>query len=176
MVALGAAGLAGCGDRGTTTHSFVYAHDVPGHVQYAAAQGPVPVAIFRDPFPNDPANAAVLAAMQRRNPGPPVTFVNAVSDSGTGGYRVIVAFGTPPVIGCRTPAPSAPAPSPDRTDISAAFCTGDRLISEASASSGRIDAADSARLARLMQDLLSALMPYNNPDLQNTGGSGGGAM
>ncbi|HEX9464263.1 MAG TPA: hypothetical protein VGB82_16820 [Alphaproteobacteria bacterium] len=165
------AGLAGCSDQGTTTHSFVYAHDIPGHVQYAAANGPVPVAIFRDPFPNDPANAAVLAAMQHRNPGPPVTFVNATSAPGSGAYRVIVAFGTPRVAGCRAPAASAPAP--EGTDVSAAFCTGDHLISEAWASGGRIDTAEDPRFARLMQDLLSALMPYNDPSLNNTGGSGG---
>ena len=132
----------------------------------------MPVAVYRSPVADD----AVIAAMQRRNPGAPITFAHASAPAGsTSAYRIVVAFGAPPAVGC-SPAPAGEArPTPGRTDVSAAFCTGGRVLSEASASGPPIDAAEDPRLKRLMQDLLSALMPYNDPS-QNLSGSGGSGM
>jgi hypothetical protein len=134
----------------------------------------VPVVIARDPLPGDSADAAAIAAMQHRNPGPPITFASAAAPASVRApYRIIIAFGTPPVSGCATPAASDLRMGPGRTDVSAAFCLGTRVLSEATASGPRVQGPDDPQLARLMQDLLSALMPASDPSSQNGSGSGG---
>jgi hypothetical protein len=137
----------------------------------------VPVVIARDPFPGDSADAAAIAAMQHRNPGPPITFASAgVPASAPAPYRIIVAFGAPPVSGCAAPAASTLRMAPDRTDVSAVFCLGNRVLSEATVSGPHVQGPDDPQLARLMQDLLSALMPASDPASQNGSGGAGSGM
>lgn len=149
--------LAGC--AGTTTRTDIFTRDLRSHVSYAAATPPTGAIILNSPV--DP--AAVVAAMRGRNPGPPIAFV--LGPSPTSLYRVVVSFGAPP-LGSRnwcqaTNLAVAPAPA-GRTEVSAEFCVGAILLSEASASSRRIESAQDPRLQHLMSDLLEALMPYNN--------------
>lgn len=163
-------GLAGCTGGGVTTHSYVFNHDVRGHVEYAASHGPTQAVIYNSPIES----AAVISAMQGRNPGPPLTFVAAAADAP--GYRVVISFGPSPAgvdEFCRTSnVPPRPLPS-GRTEAAAVFCIGGTILSEASASADRIESSQDPRLARLMQDLLSALMPYNDPLYMNDSGDSG---
>jgi hypothetical protein len=162
-VAAAAATLLSACDGGVATRGYVYNRDIRAHVQYAAYASPTQLVIFNSPFDA----SAVTAAMQGRNPGPPITFSTG---PGTSGYRVVLVFGAPfPGTANICQAQSvgaAPAPA-DRTEISAVFCIGPALISEATASTSRIGSAQDPRLGRLMQDLVSALMPYNDPQSTN---------
>ncbi len=148
---------------------------MPSHVQYAAADGPVPVTVYNDPFPGADNDKSVVAAMQGRNPGPPLRFIEAGAGLNKAGYRVIIAFDSPPFSRCAA-APPPPAHPADRTNVSAAFCIGDQILSDAVASGGPADTPQDPRFARLMQDLLSALLPYYDPSSQNQSGGGSGAM
>jgi hypothetical protein len=162
MVAAGAAlaALAGCAG-GVSTQTDVVNRDLRGHIQYAAANGPTQIAIYNSPFDS----TAVLAAVQRRNPGPPMTFATTPSPAN---YRVMLLFGLIPSTNpCQSPAPAVPAPASDRMMVSAVFCIGTAEISEARAATAPIASAADPRFVRLMQDLLSALMPYNDPLYNN---------
>jgi len=153
---------------------------VPSHVQYAAADGPLPVTIFNDPFPGPDNDTGVIAAMQGRNPGPPLTFIAAGPGANMAGYRIILAFDAPAFSRCgAAPPPPSPSPAarpPARTRISAAFCLDNRILSDASADAGAIATPQDPHFARLIQDLLSALLPYYDPSSQNQSGGGSGAM
>jgi hypothetical protein len=147
--------LAGCAG-GVTTQAYVVSRDMRGHVDYATAHGPTQVVLHSSPFDT----AAVVAAMQGRNPGAPMTFGTGPSPQN---YRVLVLFGLWPAANpCQTPAPAFPPAGGGGTQVSAVFCIGQTEISEARASTGPIASAQDPHFARLMQDLLSALMPYND--------------
>lgn len=160
--------LAACAG-GASTHTYIFNRDLRGHVQYAAAYPPTPVAIFNSPVDAN----AVLAAMQGRNPGPPMTFT--MDPVAASSYRIVVSFGEPPVGPnnvCQVTSLMAPPASAGRTDVSAAFCVAGMLISQADAGSERLTSAQDPRLPRLMSDLLEALMPYNNPLYNNDASPG----
>ena len=146
-------------------------------MQYAAADGPVPVTIYNDPFPGPENDKAVISVMQGRNPGPPLTFIEAGRGANSAGYRVILAFDSPPFSRCgAAPPPQSSARAADRIEISAAFCIGDRILSDATAGTGAIASPQDPHFARLIQDLLTALLPYWDPTSQNQSGGGSGAM
>ena len=162
--ALTAAALAAC--TGVATQSYVVSKDLPAHVGYAAAQGPIPVAVVNNPFAGDKDNAGVLAAMQGQSHWPGVSF--ASSTGGNQGYLIVLRFGTPMASSaqyCRPDAPTSPAPA-GRTHIDAVFCVASHtmhLISQATADTDRIDSPQDPRFARLMSDLFDALLPSNDP-------------
>ena len=166
--------LTACSGGGVATQSYSYRADVPGHEQYAATLGPTPVAVYNSPY----ATADVIAAMQGRNPGPKLTFV-AAQESGTT-YRLVMVFGestAAPSTYCEATAVAA-APSPSgRLVVTAAFCSGKAIISDAVARTGAIASTQDPRFADVMSQLLSALLPRTaEPGIGDgeTGGSSGG--
>jgi hypothetical protein len=164
----GAALLAACSSGTVATSSYSYRSDVPGHEQYAASIGATPVAVYNSPYPNDD----VIAAMQGRTPGPQMTFVAKQDGSAT--YRVVMVFGeshAAPSTYCEAQAIAA-SPSPTgRLTITAAFCAGKSILSDAVARTNAIPSAHDPEFERTMTDLLSALMARNQP---TTGGDVGG--
>jgi hypothetical protein len=166
----GAALLAACTESPVATQSYSYREDVPGLEQHAASLGPTTVAIYNSPYPNDD----VIAAMQGRTPGPQMTFTAKPDASAT--YRVVMVFGeshAAPSTYCETPTVTA-SPSPSgRLTVTAAFCSGPTILSDAVARTNAIASAHDAEFGQLMGDLLSALLPRNNPLTSPTmGGSG----
>lgn len=167
--AAAAALLAACqGD--VATQSYAYRQDVPGHEQYAAAIGPTQVAVYNSPYPNDD----VIAAMQGRTPGPQMTFTAKPDAAAT--YRVVLVFGESheaPSTYCGAQAVTA-GPSPSgRLTVTAAFCAGPSILSDAVARTGAIPSAHDPEFARLMTDLLSSLLPRNGAPGIGDGGMGG---
>ena len=163
--------LAGC--SGVATQSYEYKADVPGSEQYAAALGSTPVAVYNSPY----AAADVVAAMQGRNPGPKLTFVAAQESSSA--YRIIVVFGEStqaPSTYCEATAVAA-SPSPNgRLAVTAAFCSGKSIISDAVARTSAIASTQDPHFADLMAQLLSALLPQTAiPGVNDGQTSGGGA-
>lgn len=158
--------LAGCAGGVTVTRNYIPQRGVPGHADYAVALGATPVVMLDNPFPPP----AVLAALQKNNPRPH-QFTAEPPASLEGGYRVLVAFDRLPAGGlgvCRGPftagAPAAaPAGAPTTTRVYGAFCLGPVLLSEAVATSPRISAPEDPLFARLMGDLIVALMPSRDP-------------
>lgn len=157
--------LAACTSGVSITHNYIPQRGVPGHADYAATQGMTPVIMLNSPYPSP----AVLAALQKNNPRP-LVFTSDAPASLKGGYRVLLAFEPMPTGGlyvCREPfetgASATARATASTTNVYGAFCLGPALISEAVASSPRIDAPNDPRLSRLMGDLLSALMPYRDP-------------
>lgn len=158
-----ASALSACESGVTVSQTYLAQRGVPGHADYAATQGATPVVMLNQPFPP----LTVAAAMQKNNPRP-LLFTTEPPASLQGGYRVLLAFGGRPAGGlyvCREPLAAAPAaatatPSAD-TSVYGAFCLGPALLSEAVASTPRIDSPADPRFGRMMGDLLSALMPMH---------------
>ena len=161
-----ATALGACANAVVVTRNYIPQRGVPGHADYAAALGPVPVVTVNSPFPAPAVLNALLTNDPRRHQftaEPPATL--------QGGYRVLLAFDRPVGGGlhvCRDPftgsAPApAPAAAPTRISVYGAFCLGPALLSEAVATAPRITTPDDPRLARLMGDLLIALMPFRDP-------------
>jgi hypothetical protein len=165
--------LSGCGGATvyTTYYDSLYS---PDEVTLAAANNPALAVIRANPFAADRDNAAVLAAMQGVNFGPRLRFTQTPRADDRYGYKVILDFGAPSpgAIACRLgPSPAVPRPT-DQLDVYAAFCVGDRLLSEASGSVGGVSGPDDPRLRRLIADLLVALTPPYDP--KRIGDEGGG--
>lgn len=167
-----AALLAGCADT-VATQSYRYRQDVPGHEQYAAAIGPTPVAIYNSPYPNDD----VIAAMQGRTAGPQMTFTAKPDGSST--YRVVLVFGeshAAPSTYCQAQTVTG-GPSPTgRLTITAAFCSGQAILSDAVARTSAIPSAHDPEFERTMTDLLSALLPRTPASGMGDGEFGGSGM
>jgi hypothetical protein len=154
-----------------TTQSYSYRGDVPGYQQYAAATGPVPVAVYNSPFDA----GAVIAAMQGHNPGPKLTFTAASASAAA--YRIVLVFGeshAAPSTYCEAQTVTG-GPSPNgRLTVTAAFCNGGRILSDAVARTNEIGSAQDPEFTRLMSDLLSALLPQNDPVSASDIGGGSG--
>lgn len=163
-VALGA-----CADGVSVSHTYIPQRGVPGHAQYAAAQGPTPVVVRNTPIPPP----MIVAALQKNNSRQDMVFTTDPPASMAAGYRVLLSFDDMPAGGlqiCREPlaaaaAPTAGAAPPATTSVYGAFCLGPVLLSESVVMSPRLDSPRDPRLARLMGDLLAAIMPAHElPD------------
>jgi hypothetical protein len=168
--AAGAALLAACSEGTVATSSYSYQEDVPGHEQYAASLGPTVVAVYNSPYPT----ADVVAAMQGRTPGAQLTFIAMPDPAAT--YRVILVFGeshAAPSTYCEATAVSS-SPSPTgRLTVTAAFCAGKSILSDAVARTNAIPSVHDPEFQSLMGDLLSALLPRSSPFTgTDMGGSG----
>lgn len=154
--------LASCADGVWVSRQYIPQRGVPGHADYAAALGPTPVVLVNSPFPP----AEVIAALGRNDPRPH-QFTADPPPSLEGGYRLVLAFDADPARsqGCRTAPPGAtpPAAPPARTSVHGLFCLGPALLSEAVATAPRIQSSGDPLFARLLGDLLSAMMPYRDP-------------
>ncbi len=164
-----AAMLAACADGVSVSYKHIPVRGVPGHADYAATQAPTPVVIRNAEFPPP----AIVAALHRNNPRQHLIFSTYPPASIERGYRLLLTFDDRPIGGpqaCReSAAAGAPAaatprnPARSSTSVYGVFRLGPTLLSEAMASGPRLDSAADSRLPRLMGDLLSALMPTNDP-------------
>lgn len=157
--------LGGCG--GSTVYSNYYNSSYsPDHVRFASAVGPTLAVIRDNPFPGDAGNAAVLAAMQERNYGPRLYFVQTPRPDDRYGYKVVMDFGsaTPSTTLCqRGPTPSSARAASGRVVVAAAFCIGDLLLSDATGAVEGVSGPDDPRFRRLIGDILVALTPPYDP-------------
>jgi hypothetical protein len=124
--------LAGCQSVITTTTSYdvLFRSGVLSEFGYAASAGEMPVVVVGNPFdiPKPTVDAAVIAAMQGRNRGSAVRFVEApaeIAQSGSG-YAVLMLLNSGPGIGadfaCARRASLAPPVTQGRTTLLAVFC------------------------------------------------------
>jgi hypothetical protein len=159
--------LSGCAGGSVISHSYYNSAYSPDHVQLAAASGMAVAVIRNNPFPADRDNAGVVAAMQRRNLGPRITFSQTPRPDDKYGYRVILDFRPPgpdTTYQClAAPAPAAATPPAGRIDVTGSFCVGDRSLTEASGSVDGAGGPEDARFQRLIGDIMVALTPINDP-------------
>jgi hypothetical protein len=167
MVALGTAlGLCACADTSIVHRSYYDSAYSPDHVMLAAASGTALAVIRNDPFPTDRDNAGVLAAMQGRNIGPRIYFSQTPQPDDLYGYKVVMSFGGD--LDYRTqctasPTPPSPTPPGGPISVNAAFCVGDRLLTDATGSIGRASGPDDPNFHRLIGDMIVALTPPYDP-------------
>jgi len=156
--------LAACAGSVSVSRNYIPQAGVPGHADYAATRGPTPVVMLNNPFPPP----TIVAALQKNNPRQHLVFTTDPPASLAGGYRVLLAFDGMPAGDlqvCQGPPAAAPNADPARasTSVYAAFCLGPRLLSEAVATAPKFDSERDPGLARLMGDLLVAIMPSRDP-------------
>ena len=176
IVALGAA-LCGCAGTLVSSDYYNSAYS-PGQITLAAASGPSLAVIRNNPFPEDRNNEGVLAAMQGRNLGPRMYFTQTPRPDDKYGYKVILSFNGVSSAGESSYSPSSgyspfgysaqcqarPTPpsrgrTTDYISVTGAFCVGDLLLTDASASVGSATGPDDPRFQRLIGDMMVALTP-----------------
>jgi hypothetical protein len=166
--------LCGCAGASVVSHSYYNSAYSPDHVQLAAASGTATAVIRNNPFPADRDNAGVIAAMQGRNFGPRLYFGPTARPDDKYGYRVILDFGAPgphgayQCVGEATAPLSAPQPGP--IDVTATFCVGDRLLTDAAGTVGGATGPDDPRFRQLIGDIMVALTPPYDPSRGNCSG------
>lgn len=146
----------------TISQQYFPQSGVPSHADYAASLGPTPVLMRNSPAPP----ASVIAALQQNNPRQKMAFTSEPLASGSSGYRVLLAFDEPAAGGmqiCRDSFTGAAATANAATTrVYGAFCVGTMLLSEATATAPRLSGPTDPLLARIMGDLVLALMPAND--------------
>jgi hypothetical protein len=159
--------LSGCAGASVISHNYYSSAYSPDHVQLAAASGTAIAAIRNNPFPGDHGNAGVLAAMQGRNLGPRMYFSQTPRPDDKYGYKVILDFGPPgpnsayQCQGESTPPANSPPAGP--IDVTATFCVGDRLLTDASGTVSGATGPDDPRFRQLIGDVMVALTPPYDP-------------
>lgn len=157
-------------------HNYYSSGYSPSHVELAAASGPALAVIRNDPFPTDRNNEGVVAAMQGRNYGPKIYFTQTPRPDDKYGYKVVMNFGAEeagstyaPISNgayniCQTESTgSSVVPATGDVMVSAAFCVGDRLLTDATASIGGASGPDDPRFQRFIGDVMVALTPIYIP-------------
>jgi hypothetical protein len=171
MVLLGAGvGLCACTDTSIIHRSYYNSAYTPSHVQLAAASGTALAVIRNDPFPTDRDNAGVLAAMQGRNFGPRLYFSQTPRPEDIYGYKVVMSFGDQG--GYREQCTATPTPPSARAptgpiSVTAAFCIGELLLTDATGSISGAAGPDDPLFRRLIGDVMVALTPPYDPNRGN---------
>jgi hypothetical protein len=164
--------LSGCAGASIISHSYYNSAYSPDQVQLAAASGSALAVIRNSPFPADRGNAGVLAAMQGRNLGPRIYFSQTPRPDDIYGYKVILDFGPSgpsSAYQCRgEPTPPVALPPSGPVDVTATFCVGDRLLTDAAGTIGGADGPTDPRFQRLIGDIMVALTPLYDPSRGGT--------
>lgn len=160
-------GVTGCTGGAVVSHSYYSSAYTPDHVQLAATSGTAIAAIRNNPFAADRDNAGVVAAMQGRNFGPRMYFSQTPRPDDKYGYKVILDFGPPgPSAAYQCQGGSATPESAARSgqiDVTATFCIGDRLLTDASGTVSGATGPDDPRFKALIGDIMVALTPPYDP-------------
>jgi len=143
-------------------------------ISAAAAQGPVPLLLRGNPFPDvapDRLAAATRAAMTAAPALHPVRLVSGDPGPRMVDHRFIVAFGEPLVgFDSLCADPDAPFTAPQPVAATAAFCIGPRMVSTAR---GRmldtVRAPEDPAFSAFLVGLTQALLPPVNPRLPRCG-------
>jgi hypothetical protein len=167
VLLIAATGLSGCAGASVVSHGYYSSAYSPDHVQLAAASGTALATIRNNPFPADRDNAGVLAAMQGRNVGPRMYFSQTARPDDKYGYRVILDFVRPgpgTVYQCqRESTPPANSPPAGLIDVTATFCVGDRLLTDAAGTINGVSGPDDPRFKQFIGDIMVALTPPYDP-------------
>jgi hypothetical protein len=166
--------LAGCQSVITTTTSYdvLFRWGVLSEFGYAASTGEMPVVVVGNPFDiSKPAvDAAVIAAMQGRNRGSAVRFVEApaeIAQSGSG-YAVVMLLNAGPGIGadfiCARRGTLAPPSTGGRTTLLAVFCGAADARSWAFSSTGPVASPDDPLFLQLVGTATFLMIPPRDED------------
>jgi hypothetical protein len=121
----------------------------------------VQTTVLADPFPQDSNGEAVRRVLSATRVEPHLQYSPTRPANDPYGYRMVVAFGGWPVGGdnyCRNTM-LAPRPgSADMTEMHMVLCAGSAPLTESAGRTRRITSPDDPRFARLISDLLTALM------------------
>lgn len=161
VVLAAALALAGCGSPQVYGVQYNSAYS-PDHPQLAASDGEALAVIRANPFAEDRDNAAILAAMQGRNPGYKVYFRQASRPEAKYDYKVILTFGdglSPYAANpCTDTGPLPAAANTGRVDLRADFCVGPTFLSEARGTVDGVKSASDPRVNQLVGEVLADLM------------------
>jgi hypothetical protein len=154
--------LAACSGNGiVVTREQAIVSSVEIHLRYLGSLGAVETTVLANPFLQDGDSEAVRRVLSNTRISPSLRYTATRPANDPYGYRVVVAFGGWPIGGdnyCRN-SNLAPRPPPsDKTEMHAVLCIGLAPLSEAAAHTMRIASPDDPRFARMISDLLMALM------------------
>lgn len=131
------------------------------HLRYLGSLGAVQTVVLADPFPQDASGDAVRRVLSATRIEPYLRYSATRPENDAYGYRMVVAFGGWPVGSdnyCRNPS-LVPRPAPaETTEMHMVLCAGTSVLTESAARTRRVGSPDDPRFARLINDLLMALM------------------
>jgi hypothetical protein len=166
--------LAGCQSVviSATSYDVLFRAGVPSEFGYAASGGEMPVFVVGNPFPMEQARVAqaVVDAMQGKNSGPNVRFVNGPAQGARPGYGVVMVLGAAP----GTPAEAAcsperrllmaPVPAADQLTLLAVFCGGNDARSWAWSRAPRFAPPGDPLFAQLVAQTTYLMLPPRDDD------------
>ena len=170
--------MAGCQSAVTTTTSYdvLFRAGVPSEFGYAGSGGEIPVVVVGNPFdmPKPTVDAAVIAAMQGRNRGSAVRFVEApaeIAHSGAG-YAVVMLLNGGTGIGAdvvcaRRGSLTSPA-TVGRTTVLAVFCGNADARSWAFSSGGPVASPSDPMFVQMVRQATFLMIPPRDEEWPNS--------
>ena len=166
--------LAACQSTITTTTSYdvLFRSGVLSEFGFAASAGEMPVVVVGNPFdvPQSALVESVIAAMQGRNRGSAVRFVEApeeIAQFGSG-YAVVMVLNAGPGIGadfiCARRGSLAPAAGSGRTTLLAVFCGNADARSWAFSSTGQVASPSEPMFVQLVRQATFLMIPPRDDD------------
>ncbi len=167
--------LAGCQSAVTTTTSYdvLFRAGVLSEFGYAGSGGEMPVVVVGNPFdtPKPAVDAAVIAAMQGRNRGSAVRFVEAPEETARSGagYAVVMVLNGGTGVGtdfvcARRGSLVAPATTAGRTTVLAVFCGNADARSWAFSSIGPVASPSDPMFVQLVRQATFLMIPPRDDD------------
>ena len=148
-----------------------------GEFDYATRNGAIMTTIVGNPFaaPKPGFDARVVGLMKEQNRGVPAEFVAAHGARTDPVFSVVVAFNMAPGISpnrlCREPATVQTAPHSRDLRMSAAFCHGDALQSDAAGVAYQLAGPDDPKFAELVRGVTNAMVPIDTSEEGDGGDS-----
>ena len=166
--------IAGCQSAVTTMTSYdvLFRSGVLSEFGYAGSNGEMPVVVVGNPFdtPKPAVDGAVIAAMQGRNRGSAVRFVEApeeIAHSGAG-YAVVMVLNGGTGIGadvvCARRGSLATPPTVGRTTVLAVFCGNADARSWAFSSIGPVASPSDPMFVQLVRQATFLMIPPRDDD------------
>ena len=166
--------MTGCQSTVTTTTSYdvLFRAGVLSEFGYAASAGEMPVVVVGNPFdtPKPAVDAAVIAAMQGRNRGSAVRFVEAPAEIAQfgSGYAVIMVLnggtGFSADVVCGRRGSLAPSATAGRTAVLAVFCGAADARSWAFSSTGQVASPSDPMFVQLVRQATFLMIPPRDDD------------
>ena len=175
MMLAGVAGVLAACAAPITTPPQVNSYS-PSLLSYVAKRGGMRTEIYGNPFGADQAqvNQAVLRSLEEGSRGPHFPFYdNPPADFKQTAYHVVVAFGSDGPQGyrlCTGPSGGAPTNDGGTVRVSAAFCSGEKVVTSVSGRVQNATGPEDPAFRSLMRQVALALFPSR--DLQRDGANG----
>jgi hypothetical protein len=161
--------LSACGG-GVVHNTYTSSHRTRDHARLAVSDPPILAVLRGNPFAGDAGDAAVVDAMQAAGLDTSLAFATTPRPGSANPYKVVLLFGRtsdPQANACAQATPAFSAAPAGALDVTAAFCTGELLLSQVVGSMAAPGSPRDPNFRALLGQVMTALLrpPMQSPSV-----------